>query len=75
MQMRGLVLVGVVLAILGAGALIFGQVGYTSTEPVLKAGPIQIDKKESHTISIPTIGGVVLLIAGLGFVFMGMKKT
>ncbi len=73
--MRGLVLVGVLLAILGAGALIFSQVRYTDTEPVLKAGPIQVDKKESHVISIPTVGGVVLLIVGLGFVFAGMKRS
>ncbi len=73
--MRGMVLVGVLLALLGAAALIFGQIRYTDTEPVLKAGPIQVDKKESHVFSIPTVGGVVLLIAGLGFVFVGMKRT
>lgn len=73
--MRGMVLVGVLLALLGAAALIFGQIRYTDTEPVIKAGPIQVDKKESHVFSIPTVGGVVLLIAGLGFVFVGMRRT
>ncbi len=73
--MRGMVLVGVLLALLGAGALIFGQIRYTETEPVIKAGPIQVDKKESHVFTLPTVGGVVLLIAGLGFVFVGMKRT
>jgi UDP-N-acetylmuramyl pentapeptide phosphotransferase/UDP-N-acetylglucosamine-1-phosphate transferase len=42
---------------------------------VVKAGPIQVDKKESHVISLPTVGGVVLLIAGLGFVFVGMRRN
>jgi hypothetical protein len=73
--MRGMVLVGVLIALLGAAALIFGQIRYTDTEPVIKAGPIQVDKKESHVFSIPTVGGVVLLIAGLGFVFVGMRRT
>lgn len=73
--MRGMVLVGVLLALLGAAALIFGQFRYTDTEPVIKAGPIQVDKKESHVVSIPTVGGVVLLLAGLGFVFVGMRRT
>lgn len=73
--MRGMVLIGAVLAILGIAALVSGQVRYTDTEPVVKAGPVQIDKKESHTISIPTIGGVVLLVAGLGFVFAGMRRS
>lgn len=73
--MRGMVLVGVLLALVGAGILIFGQVRWTETKPVIDAGPIQIDKKESHSISFPVVGGVVLLIAGLGFVFVGMKRT
>lgn len=73
--MRGMVLVGIVLAVLGLGALIFGQVRYTETEPVVKAGPLQVDKKESHVISFPTVGGVILLIAGLGFVFVGMRRN
>lgn len=73
--MRGMVLVGVLVAVLGAAALIFGQVRTTTTEPVVKAGPIQIDKKESHVYSIPTVAGVVLLVAGLGFVFVGMRRS
>lgn len=73
--MRGMVLVGVLLALLGAGALIFGQIRYTETEPILKAGPVQLDKKESHSFPIPTVAGVILLIAGLGFVYVGMKRT
>jgi len=73
--MRGMVLVGVLLAVLGIAALVFGQIRYTETEPVVKAGPIQVDKKETHVMSIPTIGGVVLLVAGLGFVFVGMRRT
>lgn len=73
--MRGMVLVGALLALLGVAALVFGQVRYTDTEPVVKAGPIQVDKKESHSFSIPTIGGVILLVAGLGFVFVGMRRT
>ena len=73
--MRGMVRVGIVLAVLGLGALIFGQIRYTEAEPVVKAGPIQVDKKESHVISLPTVGGVVLLIAGLGFVFVGVRRS
>lgn len=73
--MRGMVLVGIVLAVLGIAALVFGQIRYTETEPVLKAGPIQVDKKESHVLSIPTVAGVILLIGGLGFVFVGMRRN
>ena len=73
--MRGLVLIGVLLALLGAAALVFGGFGFTESKPVLKAGPLEVNKEEHHSISVPTIGGVVLLVAGLGFVFVGMRRT
>jgi uncharacterized membrane protein YidH (DUF202 family) len=73
--MRGTVLVGVVLAVLGIAALAFGQFRYTETEPVLKVGPVEINKKETHTVSIPTVGGVLLLIAGIGLVVVGRKRS
>lgn len=73
--MRGTVMAGAILALLGIGALVFGQIRWTETEPVVKAGPVQIDKKESHAISIPNVAGVILLVAGLGFVFAGMRRS
>ena len=73
--MRGLVLIGVLLAVLGAGALIFGGFGFTEKERVAKLGPLEVNKEEHHSVSVPTIGGVVLLIAGLGFVFVGMRRA
>ena len=73
--MRGLVLIGVLLAVLGAGALIFGGFGFTENKPVAKLGPLEVNTEEHHSVSVPTIGGVVLLVAGLGFVFVGMRRT
>jgi hypothetical protein len=74
-MMRGLVLLGVLLALLGAGALIFRGIGFTESKPVLKAGPLEVNREETHRISIPTVAGVGLIVVGLGFVFVGSKRT
>jgi uncharacterized membrane protein YidH (DUF202 family) len=73
--MRGLTLIGVVLVILGVGALLLGHFSYTETKPLVDAGPIHINSQEDHTVWIPTVAGVVVLLAGLGLVFAGQRKT
>jgi uncharacterized membrane protein YidH (DUF202 family) len=70
-----MVLIGVVLALLGVGALVFGGFGFTQKEQVAKVGPVELNKEEHHSISVPTIGGVALVVVGLGFVFVGMRRT
>lgn len=71
--MRGLTLLGVVLIVLGVAALFFGHFSFTETKPVLKAGPLQVNSQEDHTVWIPTVGGIVVVLAGLGLVMAGRK--
>jgi hypothetical protein len=66
---------GVVFAILGVGALLFGQFSYTETKPVLDAGPIHVTSHEQHNVSIPTIAGVVILIAGIGLIVVARRAA
>lgn len=73
--MRGLALLGVVLILLGIGGLAFEHFSYSQTDPVLKAGPIQVNKQEEHTISFPLAGSVVLIVAGVALVIAGRRKA
>ncbi len=73
--MRGLTLLGAVLVVVGVAALVLGNFSYTETKPVLKAGPIQINAQEEHHISIPTIGGIIILLAGAGLVIAGRRTA
>jgi len=73
--MRKLMYLGVVFAILGVGALLFGQFSYTDTKPVLDAGPIHVTSHEEHNVSIPTIAGVVILIAGIGLIVVARRAA
>ena len=73
--MRGTAALGIVLIVLGAAALLFGHFSYTETKPVLKAGPIQINSQEDHTVWIPTIAGAVVVLAGLGLLLAGRRSA
>lgn len=73
--MRNLTLLGAVLVVLGVGALLFGHFNYSETKPVLDAGPIHVKTQEEHQVSIPTIAGIVIVIAGLGLVAAGRRSA
>jgi uncharacterized membrane protein HdeD (DUF308 family) len=72
--MKNLSLLGVVLIVLGVAALFFGHFSFSETKPVLKAGPLQINSQEDHTVWIPTVAGIVVVLAGLGLVFASRKS-
>jgi uncharacterized membrane protein len=73
--MGKIAILGIVLIVLGIAGLLFSHFSYTETKPVLKAGPIQVNSQEEHTVSIPTIGSIVLLLAGAGLVIAGRRSA
>lgn len=67
-------ILGVILILLGAAALIYGGITYTHQKRILDVGPIKASKRETNTIPVPPILGV-LAIAGGGFlIYAGSKK-
>ena len=72
--MKPIVMLGVVLIVLGIAGLFLSRITWTETKPVLKAGPLQINSQEDHTVWIPTAAGAIAVLAGLGLVFAG-KRT
>ncbi|MBV9989961.1 MAG: DUF3185 domain-containing protein [Alphaproteobacteria bacterium] len=73
--MRGLTLLGVVLILVGVATLVFGHFSYSETKPVADIGPVHIDAQEEHHVSIPTVAGIVVVIAGLGLVLVGRRSS
>jgi hypothetical protein len=73
--MRNIAWLGVVLIVLGIAGLAFENFSYTETKPVLKAGPVEVNAEEEHHISIPTVAGVVVLLAGVVLVFVGRRPA
>jgi hypothetical protein len=62
---------GVVLIVLGA--LAYGGFTYTHQKKVVDLGPIQASKKETSTVPLPPILGVVAIIGGGILVVTGKK--
>lgn len=72
--MGNLTLIGVILVVLGIGALVVENVTFTETKKVVDLGPIQVRSEEQHNIPIPTIAGIGAIIAGLGLVVASRLK-
>jgi hypothetical protein len=73
--MRNLTMVGIVLVVLGIAGLIVENVKFTETKKVVDFGPIQVNKEEQHNVPIPTIAGIVAVIAGLGIIVAGRRMA
>lgn len=68
-------ILGVLLIIAGILMMVFTQVNFTTTKKVVDAGPIQIDKKEDHSIGWPIYAGVVAVIGGIAVLVVGKKNN
>jgi hypothetical protein len=73
--MRPMALVGIILVVLGIVALVFQYVPIRETRTVVDAGPIQVQAERERHIPIPTIAGVVAVIAGLGLAVASQRRA
>jgi hypothetical protein len=53
------------------GVLLIDNISFTERKTIVDAGPLKITADEQRTIPIPTIAGIVAVIAGAGLLFMG----
>jgi drug/metabolite transporter (DMT)-like permease len=64
---------GIILIVLGVLALAYGGFTYTHQKKVVDLGPIQASKKETNTIPLPPILGVVAILGGGALLFTGKR--
>lgn len=67
-------LAGIVLIVLGALALAYQGIRYTTREKVIDLGPLQVTASERRSIPLPPIVGGVALVAGIALVLADRKK-
>ena len=72
--MKPIVLIGIALIVLGAIALAYQGITYTTQEKVLQIGPLEATKKTEKTIPVPPILGGAALAGGIVLVFIGTRK-
>lgn len=73
--MKPLILAGLVLIVLGIGALAYQGFTYTSREKIIDLGPIQATADTQKTIPLSPIVGTLAIAGGVGLVIMGRKKS
>ncbi|MBU8872595.1 hypothetical protein KQ910_02415 [Reyranella sp. MMS21-HV4-11] len=64
-------ILGVLLIAIGIAGLAIDNISFTERKTIVDAGPIKVTADEQRTILIPTIAGIVAVIAGAGLLFMG----
>jgi hypothetical protein len=74
MAQRPMVLVGILLAVLGVGALLYQRFSYTDRETVLDVGSVSVTAETKKTVPLPPILGGVVLAGGVGLILIGMNK-
>ena len=67
-------LAGVVLIILGALALTYQGIRYTTREKLLEVGPVKVTTSEKKTIPLPPVVGGLALVAGIALVLADRKR-
>jgi uncharacterized membrane protein len=73
--MKPIVLIGLVLIVLGIGALAYQGFTYTTREKIIDIGPLQASADTQKTIPVPPFVGGLALVGGVVMVIMGRKKS
>jgi hypothetical protein len=71
--MKPIAILGIVLLLGGLAGLFVGRIGYTETKPIVKAGPIELDSQQDHSIWIPTAAAIAAMVVGAGLIAVGRK--
>ena len=69
--MKPMAILGVLLIVIGIAGLAVDNISFTERKTIVDAGPLKVTADEQRTIPIPTISGIVAVIAGAGLLFMG----
>jgi hypothetical protein len=73
--MKPMALVGVLLLVLGLGALVYQGITYTSRETVIDIGPVHATADREKTLPLPPVVGIVAVAGGVVLLVAGMRKA
>jgi hypothetical protein len=68
-------LLGVVLIVLGAAALLYQGISYTSRETVLDIGPLHATADRQKTLPLSPVVGLAALAGGVALLLVGSRKS
>ena len=68
-------MIGIVLAVLGIAALVFGGMGYNRDKTVLDIGPMHATVTEHKHLPAAPIAGALSLIAGVAMMVVDRRRV
>jgi hypothetical protein len=71
--MRPMVILGVLLIAIGIAGLIIDNITFTERRTVVDAGPLKVTADQQRSIPVPTIAGVIAIVAGAGIIFFSRQ--
>ncbi len=67
-------LAGIILIVLGALALAYHGIRYTTREKLIDIGPLKVTAAEKKTLPLPPVVGGVAIIAGIALILVERKR-
>lgn len=65
--------IGQVLLVLGLLALVYGGIDYNRNRTAVQLGSLRIDTAEHHSVPIPAVAGLAVLVGGIAFLVAGKR--
>jgi len=73
--MKPISLVGLVLVVLGLGALAYQGITYTTRETILDIGPLRATTEHQRTLPLSPLLGVMAAAGGVALLIAGARKA
>jgi hypothetical protein len=71
--MKPMAVIGVILIVLGAVALAYQGITYTTSEKVVDLGPLKVEAQREKTIPLPPVLGGVAVVLGVLLLVLGAR--
>jgi len=72
--MKPFLLIGIALILLGAVALAYNRITYTTRETIVEIGPLVATAEREKSIPLPPLLGGLALVAGVGLIAVAYRK-
>jgi len=72
--MKPIALLGLILIVLGLGALAYQGFTYTTRETVVDVGPIHATAEREKTVPLPPVVGITAVVGGVALLIVGIRK-
>ena len=73
--MKGTIIAGILLTVLGVLALAYQGITYTQQKKVIDLGPLQASTKTEKHIPIPPVLGIAAIGGGVALLITGVRQS